>query len=392
MTVRASSKIASLGGYAFAEVNALVDQLKAKGVDVLDFGVGDPQAPTPDVVRERGKRAIDEHACSGYPSYIGSRGFRTACTDWIRRRFGVDLDPDLHVSSTIGSKESVFHLPFAFIDPGDVVISPDPGYPPFSRGTLFAGGENVFYPLREENGHLPDLGAFPDHVLARTRILWVCYPNSPTGTLAPLSFLKEAAEFCRKRDILLVSDEAYIDVYYDEPPATALQAGIDNVLCVHSLSKRSNMTGWRVGFVAGDPQAVKLFQKLKTNIDSGTPDFVQDAAVAALADDAHVEASRAEYRRKRDLICDAFRSLGLPRCLPAAGIFVWQRVPRGMTSVEFAKRLLDPEVAVVTTPGEWLVADPLDPDNPGRNHVRLALVPTVEGCEEAARRIASMSL
>lgn len=392
MTIRGSQKLSSLGGYAFAEVDKLVEELKAKGVPVLDFGVGDPRAPTPVLVRERGKAAIDEHATSGYPSYVGSAAFRKACADWIHRRFGVELDPAKHVTATIGSKEAVFHLPLAFVDPGDVVVSPNPGYPPYTRGTLFAGGVNHTYPLRAENGFLPDLRAVPESVWAKTKMLWVCYPNSPTGAVAPLSFFKDAAAFCRERGILLVSDEAYSEMWFTpEAPPSALEAGLENVLAVFSMSKRSNMTGWRVGFVAGDGEAVALFKKIKTNIDSGTPSFIQDAAIAALSDESHVKTMCAEYRRKRDVVCGAFKKIGLPDCTPASTMYVWQEGPRGMSSVEFAKRLLVPEIAIVATPGTWLSA-PQDGVDPGEGRVRLALVPTVEECDEAARRIAKLRL
>jgi LL-diaminopimelate aminotransferase len=304
----------------------------------------------------------------------------------------VGLDAGRHVAATIGSKEAVFHLPLAFVDPGDVVVSPNPGYPPYSRGTTFAGGRNFTYPLRAGSGFLPDLGAIPADVLASTRMLWICYPNSPTGAVAPLEFLREAAEFCRRRGILLVSDEAYSEMYFtDAAPHSALEAGLDGVLCVFSMSKRSNMTGWRVGFVAGDETAVSAFKKLKTNIDSGTPSFIQDAAVAALADEAHVRAMREEYRVKRDVVCGAFRSIGLPDCTPASTMYVWQQGPQGMSAVEFARRLLDPEVAIVTTPGTWLSACQ-DGTDPGEGRVRLALVPTPQECEEAARRIARLRL
>lgn len=390
MSVHASQRLSSLGGYAFAEVDRIVEDLKAKGASVLDFGVGDPRAPTPPLVRERGKSAIDEHATSGYPSYVGSASFRKACADWVGRRFGVTLDPSKHVTATIGSKEAVFHLPLAFLDPGDVVVSPNPGYPPYARGTLFAGGVNHTYPLRAERGFLPDLGAIPESVLARTRMLWICYPNSPTGAVAPLEFLREAAAFCRERGILLVSDEAYSEMYFTaQAPHSALEAGLENVLAVFSMSKRSNMTGWRVGFVAGDEQAVSLFKKIKTNIDSGTPSFIQDAAVAALADEDHVRRMREEYRSKRDLVCGAFRAIGLPDCTPASTMYVWQQGPEGMSAVEFAKRLLVREVAIVTTPGTWL-SSAQDGADPGAGRVRLALVPTPEETEEAARRIRSL--
>lgn len=392
MAIRASQRIDSIGGYAFAEVDRLVDELRRGGAQVLDFGVGDPKAPTPVLARERAKQAIDEHATTGYPSYIGSGDFRKACADWIGRRFGVKVDPAKHLSATIGSKESVFHMPFAFVNPGDVVISPNPGYPPYTRGTMFAGGTNWLYPLDASKGFLPDLGAIPADVLAKTKMLWICYPNSPTGAVAPLAFFEEAARFCRKHDILLVSDEAYSELYFgDDAPPSALQAGLDHVVSVFSMSKRSNMTGWRVGYVAGDEDAIRLFRKLKTNIDSGTPNALQDGAVAALADEAHVAEMRREYRTKRDIVCGAFRKMGLPDCSPAATIYVWQRVPAGMSSGDFAKRLLDPSVAIVVTPGTWLSSKEGGED-PGEGYVRLALVPTIEECQEAARRLAKLAL
>lgn len=227
-------------------------------------------------------------------------------------------------------------------------------------------------------------------MLSRTKLLWICSPNSPTGSVASLEFMKDAARFCRKHDILLASDEAYSELYFGEPPASALQTGLDHVLSVFSMSKRSNMTGWRIGFVAGDEDAVRLFRKLKTNIDSGTPSFIQDGAVAALADETHVEGMRREYREKRDIVCSAFRAMGLPDCSPAATIYVWQRVPAGMTSVEFAKRLLDPAVAIVVTPGSWLSSKDESGFDPGEGYVRLALVPTADECREAARRLAKL--
>jgi LL-diaminopimelate aminotransferase len=390
MTIRASQRISALGTYAFAEVDRIVADLKAQGVSVIDFGVGDPRAPTPHLVREAAKVALDRHATSGYPSYIGSPGFRSAAADWVGRRFGVDVDADTHVTATIGSKEAVFHAPLAFVDPGDIVISPDPGYPPYVRGTQFAGGESHLYPLRASNGYLPDLDAIPADVRERARMLWVCYPNSPTGAVAPLSFHEEAASFCREHDILLCSDEAYSEIYFGDAPPSALQAGLDHVLTFFSMSKRSAMTGWRCGYVVGDPEAITLYRKLKTNIDSGTPDFIQDASNRALADEQHVEAMREEYRAKRDLICDAFVAAGAPDCRSEATMYVWQRAPEGLSAEDFAKRLLDPAVALVTTPGTWLSSARGD-DDPGEGHIRLALVPTMEECEEAARRIRTLS-
>jgi LL-diaminopimelate aminotransferase len=392
MGIEPSRRVRSIGTYAFAEVDRLVEELRASGVTPIDFGVGDPTVPTPKVVRDAAKEATETRARSGYPSYIGSAEYRAACADWMGRRFGVEVDPATEISSTAGSKEAVFHLPAGFVDPGDVVIGPNPGYPPYERGALFAGGEHFAYPLRPDHGFLPDLSAIPDEIAARAKILWVCYPNSPTGAVAPLSFFEEAAAWCRERDILLASDEAYSEIYFTEDrPPTALEAGKEGVISVFSLSKRSAMTGYRVGWVAGDPDLVAVFRKVKTNIDSGTPTFIQDAAMAALSDETHVEAFREEYRRKRDLLVSAFTGMGLPDCTPPATLYIWQRVPEGMRSVDFAKRLLEPDAGIVVTPGPWISSGE-EGENPGEGWVRLALVPSEEECAEAAERLVRLDL
>ncbi|MHC4924049.1 MAG: aminotransferase class I/II-fold pyridoxal phosphate-dependent enzyme [Planctomycetota bacterium] len=393
MPARPSARLEALGTYAFAEVDQAVERLRAEGVDVIDFGVGDPTDPTPELIRTAGGAAMDTRARSGYPSYIGSPEFRAACADWMRGRFGVDLNPADAVTATIGSKEGVFHFPLALVDPGDVVIIPSPGYPPYSRGTQFAGGTPWFYPVDAAHNWLPDLDAIPAEIAEKARIFWVNYPNSPSGAAAPVSFYEEAAAWCREHGVVLASDEAYSEFYFgDEAPATALQAGVDGVVSFFSLSKRSYMTGWRVGWVAGDPDVISLFRKVKTNVDSGTPTFVQDAAVAALGDEAHVETMRSTVREKRDVLCAALREAGLEDCTPDATLYVWQKVPEGMTSVEFAQRLLDPEIALVTTPGAW-ISDPLaDGTNPGEGYVRFALVPSLDDMKRAADRLRNLKL
>ena len=366
MEVSESRRLASIGGYAFAEVNRLVEELTEQGVEPIDFGVGDPTMPTPEVVRTACRDAVETRARSGYPSYIGAPEFREECAGWMRRRFGVELDPAAEISSTAGSKEAVFHLHEGLVDPGDVVLGPNPGYPPYARGTLFAEGRHVPYPLLPAKGFLPDLAAIPDDVAERAKLLWICYPNSPTGALAPLSFLEEATRWCRERDIVLASDEAYSEIYFtEEPPRSALECGTEGVIAIFSLSKRSAMTGYRVGWVAGDERLISIFRKLKTNI---------------------VRSFREEYREKRDLMVRAFCDIGLPDCTPDAALYLWQRVPDAMSSVEFARRLLDPEIAVVVTPGTWLSFEEEGAD-PGEGYVRLALVPSLEDCGRAADRI-----
>lgn len=383
-----AERVRSLPAYPFAVVDEKVRELRARGIAPIDFGVGDPTLPTPALVRERLKSACDERAASGYPSYIGAPEFRGEVAAWLKRRFGVSLDPATQITSTIGSKEGIFHFPLAFVDPGDVVLCPTPGYPPYARGTKFAGGEPYFLPLTKGNGFLPDLGAIPPGVLKRSRILWLCYPNAPTGALAPDAFLAEAVAFGRKHGILVVNDEAYSELWFGpRPPRSILEFGTEGVVSFQSLSKRSAMTGWRVGWTAGDAAAIAAFRKVKTNIDSGTPTFVQDAAAAALRDEGHVRAMRDEYRAKRDRLVDCLLGLGLEECRPESTIYVWQRVPRGMTSESFAEALLDPRLGIVCTPGSWISDPCADGSNPGEGYVRFALVPSREEIAAACDRL-----
>ncbi|MHC4598289.1 MAG: aminotransferase class I/II-fold pyridoxal phosphate-dependent enzyme [Planctomycetota bacterium] len=390
MNVEVSQKLRTLGGYAFAEVDRLVEGLKEKGIEPIDFGVGDPTDPTPAPVREACRTAVETRARAGYPPYVGTAEFRQAAAAWMHRRFGLTLDPETEVSSTAGSKEAVFHLPLAFLDPGDAVLVPTPGYPPYQRGTLFAGGVAHFLPLLQENDFLPDLDSVPPDVLKRAKILWINYPNSPTGKVAPPSFLERAGAFAREHGLLLASDEAYSEIYFGDPPRCALEFGRESVLSIFSLSKRSAMTTYRVGWVCGDAEAVAAFKKVKTNLDSGTPTFIQDAAVAALADEDHVREMRGTYRRKIETLAGAFRDVGFPESLPESTLYIWQRLPQSMDAEAFCKELLDPAVAVVATPGPWISDPAADGTNPGKGHVRFALVPPLERVEEAAKRIRTM--
>jgi LL-diaminopimelate aminotransferase len=389
--VRPSDRLAAIGGYAFDEVNRRVDALKAAGISPIDFGVGDPTVPTPAIARERVKTAVDERATAGYPAYEGDRGFRDAIAAWTKRRYGVTLDPATEICVTIGSKESVFNVHEALVNPREIVLCPSPGYPPYKRGTAFAEGRPWFYPLVRSNGFLPDLDAIPAGIASKARAIWVCYPNSPTGAVADEAFYRRLLEFADRHGIAVLSDEAYGEISFtDQPPPSALSVRKEGVLAFFSMSKRSAMTGWRVGWVAGDARLVALFRKVKTNVDSGTCTFLQDGAAAALSDETHVEAFRLEYRSKRDLLCRALVQSGLRDCTPAATLYVWQQTPRGMSGVEFAQRLLDPSIAVVCTPGEWLSDKTVGGKNPGAGHVRFALVPSVADTKTAADRIAAM--
>jgi LL-diaminopimelate aminotransferase len=390
MKSKAARRLAAIGAYAFEEVDKKVEELKAKGIRPIDFGVGDPTSPTPPLVRRATAEALEARKSSGYPSYVGSLEFRKAVADWTRRRYGVELDPATEVSSTIGSKEAVFNFHEGVVDPGDVVLCPSPGYPPYTRGALFAEGVPYQLPLHRENGFKVDFASVPQEVARKAKVLWLNYPNSPSGAVADEAYFREALAFARRYDIVIASDEAYSEIYYGAPPPSFLNVAKQGVLVFQSMSKRSAMTGYRIGWVAGDPELVAIFRKTKTNIDSGTPIFLQDGAVAALGDEEHVEGFRREYRIKRDILCEALAAAGLEDCTPQATLYVWQRVPKGMSSLEFAALLLDEKLAVVTTPGSWIAERTASGENPGEGYVRFALVPSVEDTRRAAGRLAAL--
>jgi LL-diaminopimelate aminotransferase len=386
MAYQISRRIRELSGYAFDELDRRVARLRERGIAVIDFGVGDPRDPTPELVRRACAEGLERHAASGYPSYVGALRFREAAAEWTARRFGVTLDPEREICATIGSKEAIFHFPLAVLDPGDVVLAPNPGYPPYARGAAFAGGRVVWLDLDPEHGFLPRLEQLDPALLDRARILWVNSPHNPTGAVADRDFWVRCLEFCRRHGIILAADESYSEIYFDEPPMSPLELSREGVVVFQSLSKRSCMTGYRVGWVAGDERIIAAFKKLKTNIDSGCPSFIQDAAVAALADESHVAEQRRRYRRRRDILLETFRELGWPTLTPAGTFYIWQPVPPGMSVLELAVRLLDERLALAAMPGSWL-AESSDRGNPGEGYLRFALIPSEADCLVAAERL-----
>ncbi len=388
MIIEPSKRLQNLPAYAFKEINDKVDALRASGVKAIDFGVGDPSEPTPDFVISALADAGRKHATTGYPSYVGLKDFRQAAADYMKRRFGVTLDPETEISSNIGSKESIFNFPEGFINPGDLVICPSPGYPPMKTGTIFAEGVPYYVPLLEENGFLLDFESIPLEICEKAKIIWINYPNSPTGAVATREYYEQLIAWAKKHEIIIAADEGcYIDIYFEEAPISILEVGREGIVAFYSLSKRNNMTGYRAGFVAGDKAVIDVFKKLKTNIDSGTPNIIQEAAIAALKDDDHVEKMRNLYAEKRAILLEALSSIGLAVRKAPATFYVWQKVD---DDIEFAKRLLSPEIGIVVTPGS-LISDTCEGGvNPGKGYVRFALMPTLEEIQEAARRLAKL--
>lgn len=391
MDIQPSSRVKFIGSYAFADVDNEVAKLKKLGTSVIDFGVGDPKDATPSIIRNYCKRAIDKRKDSGYPSYIGTLEYRETIAKWTKERFNVNLNPENEITSTLGAKEAVFNFHEGIVNPGDIVIMPNPSYPPYERGTLFAEGKPYFYPLLKENDFLPDLDKIPSDVRKKAKLMWVNYPNNPTGAIISREKLKEIVDFGEDNNIIIGSDECYTELYFEEKPISILELTKEGVFVVQSLSKRSAMTTYRVGWMAGDERIIDIFKKVKTNIDSGTATFIQDAASAALLDEKHVELFREEYKKKRDIMVNALTSIGLEDCTPKATMYIWQKTPKNISSVDFAKKLLNKDIAIVTTPGSWISKEVVSL-NPGEGYIRFALVPSVNECKEAAERIKKLNL
>jgi len=382
-----SKRILDLPPYLFAELDRAKAALRAEGKDVIDLGVGDPDLPTPDPIVHVLKKEAEESSNHGYPSYQGLLGFRQAVADWYRKRFNVELDPVCEVVSLIGSKEGIAHLPLAFIDPGDVGLYTEPGYPVYPVSIAFAGGEAVGLPLTRENDFLPDLEAIPEETARRAKILFFNYPNNPTSATAGPGFFETVVAFCRRYEILACHDAAYSEIAYEghRPPSFLETKGAREVgIEFHSLSKTFNMTGWRVGFCVGNEDAVSALGKVKTNIDSGIFQALQVAGIEALSRGEKIPHKLCEiYRARRDLVVDGLRSSGLDPFEPKATFYVWCPVPGGRDSKEFCKRLLV-ESAVVVTPGVGF-------GKHGEGYFRISLTQPEDRLKEALLRIRQVS-
>jgi succinyldiaminopimelate transaminase len=368
--MRLSPVLSELAQYPFARLDDWKAEATANGVELIDFGMGDPREITPAFIREALAASIEP--VSSYPRATGLPELREAISGWIERRFGVSVDPATEIVPTLGSKEAIFS--FAQVALGDkrLVAIPEPAYPVYERGALFAGGTVATLPLKEENGWLPDLDAFD--AWDEIALFWVCYPNNPTGAVAPLSFYEELAARAREHGFLLCSDEAYSELWFDEPPVSALQVeDRTNVVVFNTLSKRSSMTGYRSGFVCAPPEIGDALRSFRPTVGTAPQEFVQRASVAAWSDDRHVEDVRDIYRRKRETVLPALEERGLRLAGSEATFYLWLDV--GGSSEELARRLLGH--GLVVAPGSFF-------GDAGEGYVRLALVPTQEQCERAA--------
>ncbi len=383
--MRVAKRVEHLPPYLFAELDRKIAERRAAGVDVISLGIGDPDRPTPPHVIEAARQGVADASTHQYPSYYGMPEFRQAVATWFRGRFGVELDPDTEVLPLLGSKEGLAHLAFAFLDPGDRALVPDPGYPVYATATQLAGAEVTQLPLPADRGFLPDWDAAAGVTDASTKLAWLNFPTNPTAAVATEADLAAAAAFASEHDLLLAHDAAYSEITFDgyvAPSVLQVPGGRDVAIEFHSLSKGYNMTGWRIGFAVGAAAAIKALATLKTNLDSGIFNAVQMAGIAALSGPQdHVLAMRDLYRKRRDLVVGTLNRLGWDLEPPLGSIYVWLPTPNGETSAEFADLLLD-RAGVVVAPG-------LGYGSNGEGYVRISLTVADDRLAEAMDRIAA---
>lgn len=367
--MKLSQRMDQLAPYLFVEINKKIAEKRARGEEVISFGIGDPDIPTPVNIIDKLCEAARDPANHRYPETEGLPLLRQTMANWYQRRFGVTLDPATEVLPLIGSKEGLGHMSFCLIDAGDVALVPDPAYPVYAISTKLAGGEPYYMPLKEDRAFLPDLDAIPQDILKRAKVIWLDYPNNPTGAVADLDFFNRVVEFARKNNIAVCHDGPYTEVAYDGfKPVSFLQAdGAREVgIEFHSLSKSYNMTGWRIGMAVGNAAMIDALKRIKSNLDSGIPQAIQYAAIEALnGPQEAIAAHNHTYQRRRDLVVDVLNDIGCQATAPKASLYVWAKVPPGYTSMDFAANLLD-QVGVLVIPGTGYGPS-------GEGYVRLSL-------------------
>ena len=381
--VRPASRVESIPPYLFARIDKKKDEARQKGIDLIDFGVGDPDIPTPQNIVERMKEAVADPKNHRYPSYEGMLEYREAVAHWYEQRFGVHLDPQTEVVALIGSKEGIAHMPWAYIENGDVALIPSPGYPVYKITTLLAGGTPYIMPLRDETQFLPAFDTIPSDVLDQAKIMFINYPNNPTGAHADDEFYERTLSVARKHDILICHDAAYSEIAYEGyRPRSILEFDKDKMYSVefHSLSKTYCMTGWRIGFAVGNKDAISNLGKLKTNIDSGVFQAIQYAAIEALTGDQNsVERIKQIFQKRRDLVVDGLSSVGIKVRKPRATFYIWANVPQGYTSADFCEKLIE-EQGIVVTPGSGF-------GDEGEGYFRISITINEKRIAEAIKRL-----
>jgi LL-diaminopimelate aminotransferase len=383
--VRFAKRLDEVPPYLFAELERKLAEKQLEGVDVISLGIGDPDLPTPQPVVDALIAGARDAATHQYPTNHGSEELREAAAGFYRDRFGVELDPGSEIVPALGGKEAVGHIALALLDPGDVALSPDPGYPPYTSGPLFAGAELHYLPLDEANGFLPDLDAIPAGVAGPANLLYLNYPNNPTGAIVQPGYFERAVEFARANDVIVVHDNAYSEICFDgyRAPSFLETPGAENVgVEIFSISKGWNMTGWRSGLVAGNAEVVERYRQLKTNLDSGMFEAVQRATIAALTEARDFPREMSEvYRRRRDLVAEGLAAIGLEVTPPKATPYFWVRVPEGHTSESFTELVLE-QAGVLVSPGPAYGPS-------GEGFFRISVTVPDERLEEAVRRIES---
>ena len=381
--MRTAKRMENLPPYLFAEIDRKKAIKVAQGIDVISLGIGDPDTPTPERIVDAMADAIRRPRNHQYPNYYGSPEFRGAAAEWMKRRFGVEVDPATEVLALIGSKEGIAHLFSAFVDPGDVTLVPGCGYPVYHGGGVLVGGVTHWMPMTEENGFLADFESTPPEVLAKAKMMFLSYPNNPTSAVAPPEYFDRAIAFAKKHDLLLIHDNAYSEIAFDGyiAPSILERPGAKEVAIeLFSCSKAYNMTGWRIAFATGAPEAIKALGTVKSNIDSGQFTAVQEAAIEALlGDQSGIAELNAMYQRRRDFVIDALQKIGIEAAVPKATIYVWAKVPEGYTSAEFASKILEEAnviVAAGTAYGPY-----------GEGYIRISLTTPDDRLETAIERI-----
>jgi LL-diaminopimelate aminotransferase len=385
--MKISERLKKVPPYLFVELDRLKNEKKEQGVDVIDLGIGDPDIPTPSEIVEVAKKALEKKEYHRYPSNLGSLFFRKAVADYMKKRFGVIFDPEKEILALIGSKEGIAHFPIGFVNPGDVVLCPDPAYPVYHLGTIFADGTPYYMPLTWENEFLPDLGKIPQEILEKAKIIWLNYPNNPTGAVAKKDFFKEVIKFAKKYNIIVAHDAAYIEMYYEEPPISIFEidGAKDVAIEFHSLSKTFCMTGWRIGFAVGNSFLVSTLAKVKSNIDSGVFTAIQEAGAYALNNLENIVPSLIKvFKKRRDLVSLELEKLGYQFIKPSATFYLWVKTPKGFSSQEFCKKVLQ-DVGVVITPGAGF-------GKAGEGYFRIALTVEEERLKEAIQRFSILQL